>query len=76
MRWKMREARDDHLAKQVRVLYDAGVPTRIAAQRLRIGLDAARKTLRASYPDSTERDPMPVERRRGAAGDAARAAAG
>ena len=53
--------RNDHLAKQVRALYDAGVPIRIVAQRLKLGLADAREALRASYPDAVDREAMAPE---------------
>ena len=69
--------RDDHLAAKVRSMYERdGLPLRVVAIRLRIGLDEARQYLRQAHPSAQERDPMPTEFKRGAAGDAARAAAG
>ena len=69
--------RERNLSAQVRALYEHdGLPLRVVAIRLRIGLDEARQYLRQAHPSAQERDPMPTEFKRGAAGDAARAAAG
>ena len=69
--------RERNLSAQVRTLFEHdGLPINAIAKRLRLGLDETRAYLRQSFPDNRERDPMPTEFKRGAAGDAARAAAG
>ena len=69
--------RESNIAAQVRSMYENdGLSTQSIAKRLRLGLDETRAYLRQSFPDNRERDPMPTEFKRGAAGDAARAAAG
>ena len=56
--------REDNLANQVRALYEhEGLPMRVIAMRLRIGIDEARQYLRQSYPDARDNDVLDPEAR-------------
>ena len=45
---------EDALPSRVKALYDAGLPMRVVAQRLRLGLEEARAQLRQATPDASE----------------------
>ena len=58
--------REDALPVQVRTLYDQGIPMRVVAQRLGLGLDEARAQLRHATPDARDNDVLTPEARRAA----------
>ena len=55
--------REDALPVQVRTLYDAGLPMRVVAQRLGLGIDEARALLRQGTPDARDNDVLTPEAR-------------